>query len=216
MIEKTVKYYQIDELPQDVIDDAYESWREYWGRNADAYVGPTVDEDLKSLQFALESIQCKLVDWSVNYSGWGRNTCQVEMDSNLSWDMTTGSVTDDGVPTLSSADIPEAQSDGLWIAEGFMERWNSQCRPQICALVEQMHEECDREVLAPKIGDIAYQRGNEIYEKYLSLAQEQADLCMRETQDEIEAMWTKENFLSDSEGNGWYFEEDGTFAGHVR
>lgn len=205
-----MEYYRYDELPADARDAAYESWKGYWTPRAQLGIGLSVDEDLSSLKAALESVNCKLSDWEVNLSGWGVNTCSVDIDSYFGYELSDYDA-ERREPAVDA--VPAAKSDGQWIGEGFMERWNAECKPRLDALLGEYREALAAAGSDDEVSEAYDKQGGAVYETYLNLAREQADRCMGEIGDDVEYYWSREGFERDAEANEWLFEEDGTFVG---
>ena len=138
----------------------------------------SIDEDMKSLTAALESIGCKASEWEID-PGAERGSVTVVTKDNLEEDLSCiYGIDSDG----HVAAIPDAESDGLFIGEGFKEDWLAK-RAELQRKVDEINGRVDDINASGASGDERDALADELdrtlcwplIDAYLAAAQECAD-----------------------------------------
>ena len=162
----------------------------------------TIDEDIESLKYSLDSIGVELRDYNVGYPG---SFATIRIDDRTEDDLMYPDAT-----TNHLADIPHAEDNGYWIGIGVKEDWDKRI-PELQAMVDAINAKLDS---SDPDAEWPYYDGfdddtQELYSAYEEAAGECADKAISDANDEYEAMFDDENIMQFIEGNDILFDEDG-------
>lgn len=162
----------------------------------------TVDEDIDSLKYSLDSIGVELRDYNVGYPG---SFATIRIDDRREDDLMYPYAT-----TNHLADIPHAEDDGLYIGVGVKEDWDKRV-PELQAMVDAINAKLDG---SDPDAEWPYYDGfddetQELYAAYEEAANECADTAISDANDEYEATFDDEAIREFIEGNDILFDEDG-------
>lgn len=162
----------------------------------------TVDEDIDSLKYSLDSIGVELRDYNVGYPG---SFATIRIDNRTEDDLMYPYST-----TNHLADIPHAEDNGYFIGVGFKEDWDKRV-PELQAMVDAINAKLDG---SDPDAEWPYYDGfddetQELYNAYDEAANECADKAISDANDEYEATFDDENIMQFIEGNDILFDEDG-------
>lgn len=162
----------------------------------------TVDEDIDSLKYSLDSIGVELRDYNVGYPG---SFATIRIDDRTEDDLMYPYAT-----TGHLADIQQAEDDGYYIGVGFKEDWGKRV-PELQAMVDAINAKLDS---SDPDAEWPYYDGfdddtQELYSAYDEAASECADKAISDANDEYEATFDDEYIMQFIEGNDILFDEDG-------
>ena len=209
-------YYRYEELPPDRQRHALMSYGE--SAVVNDMVQISIDEDMKSLTAALESIGCKASEWEID-PGAERGSVTVVTKDNLEEDLSClYGIDSDG----HVAAIPDAESDGLFIGEGFKEDWLAK-RAELQRKVDEINGRVDDINASGASGDERDALADELdrtlcwplIDAYLAAAQECADRAVKDTVADGAYRYTEEALIEDCEANDYWFNEYGDFEGAI-
>ena len=163
----------------------------------------TVDEDIDSLKYSLDSIGVELRDYNVGYPG---SFATIRIDDRREDDLMYPYAT-----TNHLADIPHAEDDGLYIGVGVKEDWDKRV-PELQAMVDAINTKLDG---SDPDAEWPYYDGfeddtQELYSAYEEAASECADKAISDANDEYEATFD-DDYISDylRNNDAYLFDEDG-------
>ena len=162
----------------------------------------TVDEDIDSLKYSLDSIGVELRDYNVGYPG---SFATIRIDDRREDDLLYPDAR-----TNHLADIPHAEDDGLYIGVGVKEDWDKRV-PELQAMVDAINAKLDG---SDPDAEWPYYDGFEkdsgdLYDAYYDAAKECADTAISDANDGYEAVFDDEYIMEFIEGNDILFDEDG-------
>ena len=163
----------------------------------------TVDEDIDSLKYSLDSIGVELRDYNVGYPG---SFATVRIDDRTEDDLL---YPDAGTNHL--ADIPHAEDDGYFIGVGVKEDWDKRI-PELQAMVDAINAKLDA---SDPNAEWPYYDGfddetQELYAAYEEAANECADTAVKDISDDYDYLTTNDEAIREFiDGNDILFDEDG-------
>ena len=163
----------------------------------------TVDEDIDSLKYSLDSIGVELRDYNVGYPG---SFATIRIDDRREDDLMYPYST-----TNHLADIPHAEDDGLYIGVGVKEDWDKRV-PELQAMVDAINAKLDS---SDPDAEWPYYDGfddetQELYNAYDEAASECANTAIKDISDNYDYLTTNDEAIREFiEGNDLLFDEDG-------
>ena len=163
----------------------------------------TVDEDIDSLKYSLDSIGVELRDYNVGYPG---SFATIRIDDRREDDLMYPYAT-----TNHLADIPHAEDDGLYIGVGVKEDWDKRV-PELQAMVDAINAKLDS---SDPDAEWPYYDGfddetQELYNAYDEAASECANTAIKDISDNYDYLTTNDEAIREFiEGNDLLFDEDG-------
>lgn len=162
----------------------------------------SIDEDIESLKYSLDSIGVELRDYNVGYPG---SFATIRIDDRREDDLMYPYAT-----TNHLADIPQAEDNGYFIGVGVKEDWDKHI-PELQAMVDAINAKLDS---SDPDAEWPYYDGfddetQELYNAYEEAAGECADKAISDANDEYEATFDDEYIMEFIEGNDILFDEDG-------
>lgn len=194
-----VTYYQYEDLDYSAQQAAYDEWY----RNADADMW--TEGNLDSAKTFFDSINAGKIDWSIDGFA-GPSWMNATMDSGFQNDLAYYGF------DLAN-DIPEGQDDGYHISIGLKEEWQTNYRPQILSLAQEIDSLENGVDTADD--DVQEDLRQELVEAYENALDELSDLAAKWIEEDRVYFVSEEYFIEECNVNDWYFEEDGTFVGEV-
>lgn len=177
-----------------------EQYEKYCETIADDIAYDSCTEDLSSAEYFFASIKMKIKKYEIMWN-WGRSYIDVDFIS----DMPTYCL---WVPD----ELPEGESDGLFIAEGCVERWRER-KPELEALASVTEDILDkmdavefRSDEYDALEDAAWTANDSLIAKWEEIAQDIADIVAKEIQTECEAVFEREHFEEWADANEWFVE----------
>ena len=162
----------------------------------------SIDEDIESLKYSLDSIGVELRDYNVGYPG---SFATIRIDDRREDDLMYPYAT-----TNHLADIPQAEDNGYFIGVGVKEDWDKHI-PELQAMVDAINAKLDS---SDPDAEWPYYDGfddetQELYNAYEEAAGECADKAISDANDEYEATFDDDYIREFIEGNDILFDEDG-------
>lgn len=177
-----------------------EQYEKYCETIADDIAYDSCTEDLSSAEYFFASIKMKIKKYEIMWN-WGRSYIDVDFISDI--------------PTYClwvPDELPEGESDGLFIAEGCVERWRER-KPELEALASVTEDILDKmdavEYRSDEyntLEDAAWTANNSLIAKWEEIAQDIANIVAAEIQAECEAMFEREHFEEWADVNEWFVE----------
>ena len=187
--------YDYIDLSGEARQYAYEQW--YLSEESSWLAEDATDEDLQSAEFFFDSIGCNVKGYEIDNLA-GPSFYYVDMRDSTYWglDCTDGDL----------VEIPEGLSDGLWMAEGLLYKWQTEYRPQLVSLAMEAFQHANGGTATDEEMEDYYDELIYRYEKFVS---ELADMTANDIGEDRAWHYSEEAFEDIAMGNDFKFDYQG-------